>query len=105
MINKTENEYLLVNLDTCFMDGSWEETTQPKRLKKYFNHILKTPFSYEKTLDILLQRGFKRGVDGKRRGIKIDSSFGACLLEEIIGKDKKLPKIHIAKLVSESRAI
>ena len=42
MKNKTENEYLLVNLDTCFMDGSWEETTQPKRLKKYFNHILKS---------------------------------------------------------------
>ena len=99
------NKYLLVNLDTCFMDGSWEETKQPKRLKKYFNRILVTPFNYTKTLDVLLQRGFKRGVGGKRRGIKIDSTFGTCLLEEIIGKDKKLPKIHIAKLVSESRAI
>ena len=33
-------KYLLVNLDTCFIDGSWEETTQPKRLKKYFKGIL-----------------------------------------------------------------
>ena len=27
------NKYLLVNLDTNFINGGWEETAQPKRLK------------------------------------------------------------------------
>ena len=52
------NKYLLVNLDTNFINGGWEETAQPKRLKKYFNHILLTEYSFEETMDQLKRAGF-----------------------------------------------
>ena len=61
-----KNKYLLVNLDTCFTNGTEEKTIQPKWLNKYFNHILVSPYNFDKTMDKLLTIGFKRGVGGNR---------------------------------------
>ncbi len=99
--NKTINEFLLVNLEKSFLDGSWEEVKQPQNLKKYNKYIIETPFNYDKTTDIIRKIGFVSGYGGKN----VDGSWGVVLLDEILKEDRKLPVVHIAKLVGESRAI
>ena len=96
------NKYLLVNLDTNFIDGGWEETAQPKKLKKYFNHILLTEYSYEETMDQLKRAGFNIGDGGQKNGKKIDSFWGCHLLEEILEEDnKKYPILKLSTLFSD----
>jgi hypothetical protein len=84
------NEYLLVNLDKCFLDGSWEKVKQPKSLKKYDQHIVQTPFSYNKTYKIIKKIGFVSGYEEKN----VDGTWGVVLLTPV-EEDKKLPKIRI----------
>ena len=97
------HKYLLVNLNTVFLNGIEEKTIQPKWLNKYFNHILVSPYNLVKTMDKLLTMGFKRGVGGVKKGIDVDCVYGLTLFpyEELIGKDKKLPTLQFKKIAED----
>ncbi len=79
------NEYILVNLPKSFLTGGWKEVKQPTRVEPYLDHIVKSAWSYEHTVEWLKVLGFKSGSGGKN----IDSSWGAHLLCEILPEDRK----------------
>jgi hypothetical protein len=97
-----KKEYILVNLDKCFLDGSWEEVQQPKHLKKYCNTILSTHKSYSETIKILKKVGFKCCLNYDNSEKHVDSSYGVHLLEEILTEDrKKFGKSTLKKIIKE----
>ena len=101
---KSENEYILVNLDcTMKKEGDWYETKQPEHLKKFLNKILITNKDYSETLKVLKKCGYNVMLNANDEEPAVDGSYGVHLLCEILPEDRKKYKtIHISSIQVEA---
>ena len=92
------NQYILVNLPKSFLTGGWKEVKQPKKVAPYIDHIIKSTWDYDHTVQCLKELGFKSGSGGKN----IDGSWGAQLLCEILPEDRKKYKtITLSEIIAK----
>tara|TARA_R110002049_G_scaffold98987_2_gene240892 strand:+ start:132 stop:425 length:294 start_codon:yes stop_codon:yes gene_type:complete len=95
------NEYILVNLPRTFLTGGWKVVHQKTKVVPYFDHIIKSTWDYDHTVQCLKELGFKSGSGGKN----IDGSWGAQLLCEILPEDRKKYKtITLSEIIAKVRS-
>ena len=101
---KSENEYILVNLDcTMKKEGDWYETKQPEHLKKFLNKILITNKDYSETLKVLKKCGYNVMLNSNDEEPAVDGSYGVHLLCEILPEDrKKYKKVRLETIYMNS---
>lgn len=95
------NEYILVNLPKSYLTNWFKIVKQPKKVAPYIDHIIKSTWDYDHTVQCLKELGFKSGSGGKN----IDGSWGAQLLCEILPEDRKKYKtITLSEIIGKVRS-